>query len=350
MQLPIVFAKSAAGVRSNQHPVGLGKTGLACYDAYIQSHETPEEGESGTQVKVWEAMLDRLFHRRRFPVVGRLPDNIVPFRSARYVITVQISKNRHKILQVVFGKKDGSLFVNFPYYQHSRGLVSVATLAGGKGKNQEIALVPGGKVTSHMVKYSHHPDGTALFSQDGLVLSSVRKRSIPLNVQTGHIFTVQFQGLKGFDLADEVKDHDKHDPKRSVLNFSFGDNEPGAIKIVGRWYALRDLLRRRLVHDGPRTFGPLIHCVTNDGKTYVAFLLSPPTQNPMQDFALLMTCEPVPKLNSDEQTCLTFIGGFDPPSVINNLDVDTKMLALSYPAVSYDELKESIGSIDWARS
>ena len=70
----------------------------------------------------------------------------------------------------------------------------------------------------------------------------------------------------------------------------------------------------------------------------------------MHEFALLLTCESIPKLNKTEQTCLTFIGGFDPPSVINNLEVDTNMLALSYPANNYEELKKSVGCIDWVKS
>jgi len=270
-----------------------------------------------------------------------------PFRSERYVITIHVGQNRNKVLQIVFGQKDGSLFVNFPYYQHSEGLVSVATLAGGKGHKMEISLVPGGKVTSHMVKYSHHPDGMSLFSQTGRVLSAVRKKSIPLAQQEGHIFTTQFQYLKAFEVADKIKDQDKYDPKRSVINFSFGDKEPEAIKIVGRWYTLKELLSRIVVRDGKtRIFGPKVPCRTDAGKMYIGFLLSPTMGNPMDKFALLLTCEAVPKLNQLEQTCLTFIGGFDPPYIINNLEVDTTMLALSYPASNYDELRKSLGSID----
>jgi hypothetical protein len=200
-----------------------------------------------------------------------------------------------------------------------------------------------------MVKYSHHPDGTALFSQDGRVLSQVRKKSIPLAKQEGHLFTTQFQYLKAFEAANKVKGHDKYDPKRCVINFSFENKEPDGIKIVGRWYALKELLRRRLVNDGPRVFGPQIQCMTDAGKAYKGFLLSPKVGNPMHEFGLLLTCEGVPKLNQSQQTCLTFIGGFDPPSVINNLAVDISMLALSYPASNYEELRTSVGSIDLAK-
>jgi hypothetical protein len=280
-----------------------------------------------------------------------MPPRMNPFRSEKYVVIIGVGQNRYKVLQIVFGQKDGSLFVTFPYYQHSEGLVSVATLAGGKGGNKEIKLVPGGKVTSHLVKYSHHPDGMALFSQDGRVLSDVRKKSVPLSESEGHVFTTQFQYLKAFEVADTIKDRNKYDPQRSVIVFGFGGEEPEAIKIVGRWYTLEELLSRIVVNDGKtKIFGPRIHCRTDRGREYAGFLLSPPVGNPMDKFALLLTCEAIPRLDKIGQTCLTFIGGFDPLYIVNNLEVDTKMLALSYPASNYDELRKSIGSIDiWSR-
>ena len=292
-------------------------------------------------------MINRLLLRIQSYVAGRMPPRMNPFRSEKYVVTIEVGQNRYKVLQIVFGQKDGSFFVTFPYYQHSEGLVSVATLAGGKGGNQKISLVPGGKVTSHLVKYSHHPDGTALFSQDGRVLSDVRKRSVPLAKTEGHIFTTQFQYLKAFEVAGTIKDRNKYDPKRSVINFAFRGEEPEAIKIVGRWYTLEELLSRVVVNDGKtKIFGPKVPCRTEAGKESGGFLLSPPEGNPMDKFALLLTCEAIPRLDKLEQTCLTFIGGFDPVCVVDNLQVDTTMLALSYPASNYDELRKSIGSID----
>jgi hypothetical protein len=48
------------------------------------------------------------------------------------------------------------------------------------------------------VKYAHHRDGEAHFSQTGRVYTHVRKRSVPLNEQIGHLWTIQLQGLNGF--------------------------------------------------------------------------------------------------------------------------------------------------------
>jgi hypothetical protein len=64
----------------------------------------------------------------------------------------------------------------------------------------------GGKVTSHLVKYSHHPDGRAHFSQDGKILTAIKRQSIALDRQNGHMFTLYIQGLHALDVARTAKD------------------------------------------------------------------------------------------------------------------------------------------------
>jgi hypothetical protein len=62
---------------------------------------------------------------------------------------------------------------------------------------------------------------------------------------------------------------------------------------------------------------------------------------------LLLTCEPIPKLDKDRFSTVTFIGGFDPRSVALNHERDTSFLALAYPATdSYDDLVHQLGSVD----
>lgn len=268
------------------------------------------------------------------------------FRSERYVVTITSASGRYKILQVMFGKKDGSLYVNFPYFVNREGLVSLVHFPGNIKLPTSLSLEPGGKATSHLVKYSHHPTGTAHFSQDGKVLSVVRRLSVPLNEAEGHIFTTMFQGLKYFELTDPVKDMG-HTKKRTTLNFSFEDTEPEAIKIVGRWYHLSNLAKRV---QGALTFtGPLIPCQTPEGKKYWAFLLGHPYNVENKDYVLMLTCEAVPTLDKDEESALTFIGGFDRPEIVNDRSVDTTFLAFSYPIQNREELEQKLGSIDFIR-
>lgn len=49
------------------------------------------------------------------------------FRSEQHVVTVEVGRSRYKLLQLMFRKTDGSLFINFPYYEHQDGIVSLVT-------------------------------------------------------------------------------------------------------------------------------------------------------------------------------------------------------------------------------
>jgi hypothetical protein len=96
------------------------------------------------------------------------------------------------------------------------------------------------KVTSHRVKYSHHPDGRAHFSQDGKIFAAIKRQSISLDTQNGHMFTLYIQGLHALDVAKTAKDAERISANRSVINFQI---EPAAeaIKFVGRWLDINKL-------------------------------------------------------------------------------------------------------------
>src|SRR5712691_4530164 len=95
-------------------------------------------------------------------------------RSERFVISIECGERRHKVFQCQFAKRDGSVFISFPYFRHSEGLVSLASWPAGE-VSSVVSLELGGRVSSHLVKYSHHPDGRAHFSQDGKVLTVIKK-------------------------------------------------------------------------------------------------------------------------------------------------------------------------------
>ena len=265
------------------------------------------------------------------------------FRSERYVITVEGSSRRYKLLQLMFRKTDGSLFVTFPYYEHSEGIVSLITWTPEKVPPTSLSLEPGGKATSHLVKYSHHPDGRAHFSQDGKVFTAIKKQSVPINKIQGHIFTVQLQGLTSFDEVSPSEYDLPPTTKRTVLNFSFGSEEPEAVKIVGRLYS-QDVLIRNMQSG---VLGPVMTVTNPQGKSYSAFLCSTPQGHAGEGKILVITCEGIPKLSKEEETTLTFIGGFDDVAIVNDLSKTTTFLALSYPVENAAELAERIGSIDF---
>ncbi len=73
------------------------------------------------------------------------------------------------------------------------------------------------------------------------------------------------------------------------------------------------------------------------------------TPQATEQYILMLACEGIPRLDKESPTALTFIGGFDAPNIVNNLKMDTTFLAISYPAKNYSELRDRVGSIDFAR-
>ena len=139
-------------------------------------------------------------------------------------------------MQINFSKNDGSLFVNFPYYKHKQGIAGHFKFPANL-YSHNLNLIKEGKVTSHLVKYSHHPDGEAHFSQDGRVLTTIKKKSLRLCEVDDHIFTVLFQGISNFSYADRKRDIG-HSFKRTTL-----------IILISNWNCQRQL---KLSVDGIR--------------------------------------------------------------------------------------------------
>jgi hypothetical protein len=274
-------------------------------------------------------------------------DKVLSLHAERYVVTVKKSKIRHKLLQVIFSKKDGSLFVNFPYFMHSKGLVSLVTIRRNVLPPMNVSLKPGGRVTSHRVKYSHHLDGKAHFSQTGLARSLVRKRSVPLTSAEGHLFTVKMHGIGDFEPVDHQKEKQPASEKRTAINFEAGRVESEAVKIVGRWYSQKALLRRTIVSKYPgKVSGPYVTGITPEGKVYQVALLGPPIGTPTDEYILMLTCEGIPRENTSLKSTLFFIGGFDHETIVDDLRRETTFLVLSYPVDNYEELAQELGTID----
>jgi hypothetical protein len=264
-------------------------------------------------------------------------------RSSNFVVAIEAESRTRKVLQFQFRKTDGSIFVHFPYFQHMTGLVSRATMHAGP-RAQDLKLEHGGKVSSHLVKYSHHPDGRAHFSQDTKVLSRISKQATPLREVHGHLFTVHVHGLQGYADVDEkdIKDREPN-PKRTVLTFRTGDQSPESLKLIG-WLYPAATLEARMVNVGPQRS---LATISDDGTIRAAFACAPPAGKPGDDRVLLMTCEVLSRLDSARESSLLFLGGFDAPDIVDDLTKPTTVLALSYPLDDPDAFRQRIGSIDF---
>jgi hypothetical protein len=292
-------------------------------------------------VRVGAAWMARRRRLQKLELRGYQAGNVTAFRSSTIVVTIKRRDHRYKLLQVGF-LKDGSVFVTFPYFKHRTGLLSVTTTPATGRPEAVVNLEHGGKVTSHLIKYSHHPTGLALFSQTGKVRSEVRRQSVRLDEQEGHLFTVMINGIEAFRPARGAKDS-ASGPDRTAITFELPANaDPsGTLKIVGRWY---DVSRLRFA--GPVvSAGPKVQTVDPDGQIRSAAALANPAEGTRH--VLLLTCEVMPRVGTDPEM-LMFIGGFDPREVMDDTRREAGFLAFVYPAANPGELKQKLGTVDFA--
>lgn len=262
------------------------------------------------------------------------------YQAELFVIAIKTEKHYSKVFQVIF-HSDGSLFVNFPYFLNNKGIASVVTLPANAQYPCKASFILGGKVTSRSLKYSHHRDGKTHFSQTGQVKTEIQKQSIPIEQIDGHIFTLTVQGLHGFKSV-ETRDMWNPSIKKAGLPIEIGGLEPAAIKLVGRWYSPQSFFN---VAEG-QSRGPVVTGQTASGHQVQGYIVGPPSGTPLESYTLFLSCERIPIINNNSDVDLTFVGGFDPPHIINNHEVDTTFLMLSYPVSSYEDMKMKIGSID----
>ena len=253
---------------------------------------------------------------------------VTAFRSERIVLTIgRKATERRKVLQVVFGK-DGSLFVTFPYFRHRIGLLSSATIKGTGRPESQIDLTMGGKIASNDVKYAHHSDGEAHFSQDGKVLTHIRRRSVALDRQEGHLFTVLINGLEAFDRAARSRDDGKISARRTVLTFQLpaDANPAGTLKIVGRRYNASSLRFAK----ADASVGPFVVTKDPEGHVSQGAILASPADSAQH--VLLVTGGVIPRIGTDPEL-LIFHGGFDPREVMLDTSREAGLLIFRVPGL-----------------
>jgi hypothetical protein len=266
------------------------------------------------------------------------------FQARRFVFAIRTPDYSAKVFQIFFNQNDGTLNVNFPYIPRSEGIASIARMSPFVDK-QDIHLEDRGKVTSKRVKYAHKADGRAHFSQDAKVKTEIIKQSIPLARQDGHIFTLHVQGLSQFEQTRPEKDDGPPTPNRTVLNFKFTNRSHLAYKVVGMWHEVNGFLER----SKGSAFGPTVNVENQFGVKSRGFLIGTIIGGPLDNYALLVTCQPHKSLDERLDYELLFLGGFDPPRSALDPYGKAEFLAIHYPASDYDDLAARLGSIDLGR-
>jgi hypothetical protein len=230
------------------------------------------------------------------------------YLAERYVIAVRTTSGSRKLFQIVPSKNDGSLYITFPYYRHGGGQMGEVQLAANKAYPSALTVGDGFSVSTHYVKYSHHPSGLAQFSLSGKVKSSVRKISVPLSDASGHLFTFMVKGLDKFDVKSP---EEKVNRKRGLVEFGLDCDESQSLKFVGHYYSEREFAARATFNsDMPWLMG-----VTPDGRRVMALGLAMTYFHNGERRYLILSAERVPPVTKSQEVFMCFMGGFDPPKV-----------------------------------
>jgi hypothetical protein len=255
---------------------------------------------------------------------------MVRFKS--FDIVAKVTGAHRRIAKVKFNH-DGSIYVFFPSFEKTEGVVCRASLRAGQTGQTTLDLTENGRVTAHLVKYAHHPDGEAHFSQDGKVKTEVRRKSVPLIKQRGHLFTIQAQNIDSFRMLPT--------PRREQLTLELPESMR-ALKITGWRFHLSDLK----LPEGVVPTEPSKGIQTSDGVVRVGLFVAPPEGETFDDVVLFLAIEETTLLSEDKAPHLIFLGGFDPTAIVLNHTVNTEFLAFAYPCSDFEQLKERIGCID----
>lgn len=261
------------------------------------------------------------------------------YAAERYVIAARTIKDSRKIFQIVPSKSDGSLYITFPYYRHGGGQMGEVQLDANEPYDSGLTIGDGFLVSTHYVKYSHHPSGLAQFSLSGKVRSSVRKQSVPLSNASGHLFTLMVQGLDKFDVK---KPGEKGTLKRGLVEFGLDCDLSQSLKFVGHFYSAREFAAQ-LIRYNPEAKTPWFLSVKPDGSRVMSIALATTYFHNGERRFLVLSAERVTQITESQEVFISFMGGFDPPEVTLDHSAPTTFLMFIYPV---DAEKSTLESID----
>ena len=216
-------------------------------------------------------------------------------RAQRYLLLADLDGTLYQLFSVTF-TRDG-IFVNFPYHPDAPGAVCRAPVepTGAVAVNLDAVT----STTTHRIKYSHHVDGRAHFSQDRKIHTRIVNQARRLDEDIPHMFTMSLQGIGQFAPLAGVKT--RYTPSRFTLD---GYHDYPRLQITGRWFAQPPGLVDGMTN--PVALGV-------DGVQLPDGLaLAAPAGSPLADGVLVMNGSLEDGLPVTADSFLLFMGGFSP--------------------------------------
>lgn len=290
----------------------------------------------------------------------RVNRHITALRSASFQFRIGYEGKQFKVFRLKYNKK-GDIMI-LPYFNDPRGIASICQYRIG---DDSISLEKNGKITSHLVKFTHHISGEVLFStRTERVLPRVRRQAVPLQLVDHHFATIQLQGLEGgFEetAASTVKSPINSKDQIFTMKAKDEDCKPYKAFKIGFYYRILESLGDDIGRSPSRSgiefvdndisIGPttiVMNQETRKGKN--AVLVAPPEGYALCNKVMIITCEKIPQLSKEDKSMFTMIGGFNSRQSIASGQKPNEFLALAYPLSekhkTIKDLKDMIGSID----
>lgn len=259
-------------------------------------------------------------------------------RAYKFTILVRQNNEFFKLFKIIFNnnKRGGfSIIVSFPYFLKKNGILSKLMFPANTHQVAKLSLEESGSLSSHLVKYSHWEDGKTHFSQEGKVFTSIRNNSVPLNVEAGHIFSIQLQGMEDFEKKPNLIK--KNSIKDIEIDYAL-QNPAEALKFTGWWLTSEGMVQNIKIG------GPQMQIRLKNGEYKQGFALMP--ANPKYNNCFLfLSAEIMSTLDKTTGSVLSFIGGFEKNKKFSE---DTSFLSFIYPVSDFESMKNKMPSIDFS--
>ena len=238
-------------------------------------------------------------------------------KAEKFVILLNIEGVYRRLFSVQYERRAHGLgyYVHLPYFDHTEGVLGRLVFDGPPGSQSQISIRDTGTTTTHRLKFVHHPDGEAHFSQDGRVFTQVRTQTLPLTTNQRHLFTVNFWGADAFEVAQA---RDLRGPHSERTSIRFDPPAPlPASQIAGRIIAEHVSFPPGGISIDPKVAArgtitePIVY-MRGDGSRNHGIPLLPPVPR-VDDYFIMLSYVPIDRSSADDAASLTLVGGWSEP-------------------------------------